>query len=366
MKTKSHLCLQLPTLAAGVMLLWMTSATAAQVQKDDQPADTTAQKDVITATGTVFSVEPELLSVVMKDNPAPLRFSYDKSTAFLDEAGAVVPMDLIRPDLPLTVHYAMEGEKMVARKVVLTRSMIAGDANEKPGQKRAELAEAKAVEMQREAETEINRPQTLMGTVSTVEQTISLVLRGETRPVSCIINNSTRYINQSGQPVSSALVMSGMPITVRTVQDGHRVVAQEIILRGNSAPAATEPGAVAAGQETGGQDGRRGSQRGNTNGGGNNVLPVPGFIPGNGGAGIPLIPNNPSVSPSGDAGNNNPQPPAASPPGGNGPRNPANKPNPDNKPADNKPADNKPADNRPAPNKPAGNNPPAPAQPAAR
>ena len=241
MKTKSILRLQLSSLAAGVLMLGMTPVMAVVVEKDDPATHPVDSDATIAATGTVFSIEPAVLSVAMKGNPTPVRFAYDKSTPFLDEVGAVVPLDLIRADLPLTVHYAMEGDKMTARKVVLTRNMIAGDAGGKPEKKREELSEAKAVEVIREAEAQLKGPQTLVGTVSAVEQTISLVLRGETQPVSCIINNSTRYINISGQPVSGGLVASGMPVSVKAVRDGNRVIAQEITVKGNATMPAGPP-----------------------------------------------------------------------------------------------------------------------------
>ena len=235
MKTNSLIAWQLPSLAAGVLLSLAPLASAAVDEKADPAADTGAVKEEITATGTVFSVEPEILSVVMKDNPTPVRFAYDKDTPFVDEKGEAVPVDLVRAELPLTVHYGMEGEKMVARRVVVSRSMVAGDTSEKPDQKRLELAEKKAEETSRAAEAEPYLPKEIMGSVATIEQTISIVARGETIPTTCIINNSTRYVNASGQPVSTQLVMPGMPITVKTVRDGKRVIAQEIIVRGNPA-----------------------------------------------------------------------------------------------------------------------------------
>ena len=235
MKTNTLLALQLPSLAAGLMLTLLAPAVAAVVEKKEPVSDTASSQDEITATGVVFSVEPEILSVVMKDNPTPVRFVIAKDTPFLDEKGAAVPVDLVRSELPLTVHYSMEGEKMVARRVVMSRSMVAGDANEKPSKKRMELAEEKAQETTRAAEAEqTTGRQEITGTVSTIEQTISVVARGESTPTTFIINNSTRFVNASGQPVSPQMLMGGMPVNIKTVRDGKRVIAQEIVVRGTS------------------------------------------------------------------------------------------------------------------------------------
>jgi len=253
MNTKPLFSSRLPCLAASLLLSWVAVAQTEFSKTESEPkpeatplAPVAADQNWIAATGTVFSIEPEVLSVVLKDNATPVRFAYARTTPFVDEAGVVVPMDLIRPELPLTVQYSTVGEKLIAQKVVVTRRMVAGDAEGKPGVKREELAELKAQQNKEAQEAQWSGPQTLIGTVSTVEQTISVVLRGETRPTLCILNNSTRYINIAGQPVSSSLVVSGMPVTVNTVHDGNRVIALEVIVRGNPATLSSENSAALA------------------------------------------------------------------------------------------------------------------------
>ena len=308
MKTNSVIAWQLPSLAAGVLLSLAPLASAAVVEKEEPAVEAGAVKEEIVATGTVFSVEPDMLSVVMKDNPTPVRFAYSKDTPFVDEKGEAVPVDLVRAELPLTVHYEMEGEKMVARRVVVSRSMVAGDTNEKPDQKRLELAEKKAVETSRAADAEPYLPKEIMGTVSTIEQTISIVARGETTPTICIINNSTRYVNVSGQPVSAQLVMPGMPITVKTVRDGRRVIAQEIIVRGNPA--------TLKGSKSATQDGSNPAQnrQGTTNtsgtGGGTGYILPNQILPPSAGPNVPSTPANPN-SPVTPANPNSPGQPGA-------------------------------------------------------
>ena len=301
MKTNQLITLQLPALAAGFLLSFIGPALSAPAQKAEPTEDSAKPKEEeITATGTVFSVEPELLSVVMKDNPTPVRFSYSKDTPFLDEKGGAVPLDLVRAELPLTVHYAMEGEKMVARRIVVSRSMVAGDAGEKPSRKRTELAEEKAEESTRAAEAGQTGPQELVGTLSNIEQTVSIMVRGETTPTSCIVNNSTRYVNVSGQPVSTSLLMSGMPISVKVVRDGKRLMAQEIMVRGNP----TTLSGSRNNQQTGSRSAQNGPSQGSngTNSSGNiggysDLSPIQGYVipnqgfPGSPGDAIPS-PNN--------------------------------------------------------------------------
>lgn len=396
MKTTLLFSSSMTCLAAGVMLSCVAPVMAQEKNTADkaesadaQKTDGAAEEKTVSATGSVFSVEPEMLSVVMEGNPTPVRFAYDKATPYLDDNGSAVSMDLIRPELPLTVHYVTEGEKLIAKKVVITRSMIAGDGAEAPGKKRAELAKAKAREVEKEVESEVNGPQSVTGTIATVEQTISLVPRGEKKPRSYVINNSTRYVNISGEPVSSAMVLSGMPVTVKAIADGTRLIAQEVTVRGDASNLMNGQGGIdGTGTSTSGGNAEGGNSTG-TSGtstrttrsnrqGGSDYLPLqgvsnPGILPqigqqtqpGNGDGNMPAngIPNgangnnttnsnnpngNGSANGNGNANNNGNA--NANNPNGNGtnnnnsnadrngtnqPNQPSrdNQPNPDNKPA---------------------------------
>jgi len=56
----------------------------------------------------------------------PVRYYYTKETTIVDPTGQVVALSDIRPDVPATVYYAREGDRMIVRKVVLIKpvSMI--------------------------------------------------------------------------------------------------------------------------------------------------------------------------------------------------------------------------------------------------
>jgi hypothetical protein len=52
---------------------------------------------------------------------APVRYYYTKDTTVVDPAGRAVSFSAIRPDMPATVYYSTVGDRVVVRKVVLTR-----------------------------------------------------------------------------------------------------------------------------------------------------------------------------------------------------------------------------------------------------
>ena len=321
MKTAPLISLHLPCFVAGVLLTLGFSASAAVTEKETIITKETTTAE-IAATGKVFSVEPGMISVVMKDNPTPVQFSYSKETPILDEKGTPIPLDLVRVDLPLTVHYVMEGEKMAARRVVISRSMIAGDANEKPEKKRKELAEETSREGSRTAASAETGPLEMSGSLSSIEQTISVVPRGESTPTMCVVNSSTRFVNIAGQPVGTQMLAAGMPMTVKSVRDGKRLIAREVIFHGNPSSvsggaAYSSNGGTSSGQGAGSGDGTTSTSGGTANSGNLSDVPnqgyiLPGQLPGqigprpvpiSSGAGNPNQSTTPGQGPNSNQGN---------------------------------------------------------------
>ena len=50
-----------------------------------------------------------------------MKYYYTKDTTILDPTGATVTWSAIRPDLPATVYYVREGDRMIVRKIMLTK-----------------------------------------------------------------------------------------------------------------------------------------------------------------------------------------------------------------------------------------------------
>ena len=49
------------------------------------------------------------------------KYYYTKNTTVLDPEGRTVTWSAVRPDLPATVYYVREGDRMIVRKVVLSK-----------------------------------------------------------------------------------------------------------------------------------------------------------------------------------------------------------------------------------------------------
>ena len=54
----------------------------------------------------------------------PVRYYYTPETTIVDPAGHTVTWSQVRPDMPATVHYVKEGERMIVKKVVLSKPVV--------------------------------------------------------------------------------------------------------------------------------------------------------------------------------------------------------------------------------------------------
>jgi hypothetical protein len=76
-----------------------------------------------TRTGSFVTYTPGDEYFTFRATPAaePVRYYYTKETTFVDPTGRTVELSEIRPDLPATVYYVSEGNRMIVRKVVLSK-----------------------------------------------------------------------------------------------------------------------------------------------------------------------------------------------------------------------------------------------------
>jgi hypothetical protein len=76
-----------------------------------------------TSTGSIATYTPggDYFTFRTTTGAEPVRYYYTKETTVLDPAGHAVAWSDVRPDLPATVYYAREGDRMIVRKVVLTK-----------------------------------------------------------------------------------------------------------------------------------------------------------------------------------------------------------------------------------------------------
>lgn len=86
-----------------------------------QVTATTATTATTFTPGTISEFSPDTIVIRSETAPAPIRYSYTKTTTYVDEEGAPVSMDLVKSGLPVKVYYVKEGDRMIANRVVVSR-----------------------------------------------------------------------------------------------------------------------------------------------------------------------------------------------------------------------------------------------------
>jgi hypothetical protein len=196
---------------ASVMLVLTLPAMAQEIVKEtvrETTGDTTERTTTTTTTGTIDEFGGNRIVIHSETSEDPITYSFTKSTTYVDESGAPVSIETVRSGLPVTVHYAKEGDGLVARKVVVKKTKT------RPGG------------------TTETKTTTTTGTINEFGDN-RLVIRTQTssEPVRYRYTKTTTYVDEAGKPVSMELVKSGLPVTVYYTKDEEGPVATKVVVK---------------------------------------------------------------------------------------------------------------------------------------
>jgi Tol biopolymer transport system component len=106
--------------AVGVALAQTTTTTTTA---DTATGTTTTQATTTTSAGTITAYTPDSDYIMFRTSTdaAPVRYYYTKETTILDPEGQTVTWSAVRPHTPATVYYANVGDRVVVRKIVLSK-----------------------------------------------------------------------------------------------------------------------------------------------------------------------------------------------------------------------------------------------------
>src|SRR6266536_3358491 len=107
----------------GLVTAMAQTSTTVTTTKDAAAGTAVTETSTTTATGTITTYTPgtDYITFRAGTTGTPVRYYYTKDTTILDPAGQTVTWSAVRPDLPATVYYIREGDRMIVRKIVLTK-----------------------------------------------------------------------------------------------------------------------------------------------------------------------------------------------------------------------------------------------------
>ena len=107
-----------------VTAIAQTSTTV--ITKDAAAGAAVTETSTTTSTGTISTYTPgtDYITFRTSTDAAPARYYYSKDTTILDPEGKTVTWSAVRPDLPATVYYVRDGDRMIVRKIVLSKPTV--------------------------------------------------------------------------------------------------------------------------------------------------------------------------------------------------------------------------------------------------
>lgn len=88
-------------------------------QLEETTVSTTTKTE---STGQVTEINPDTLVIRSETSSSPIQYYYTEKTTYVDETGAPVSIETVKSGLPVTVYYNLEGDRMIADKVVVRKT----------------------------------------------------------------------------------------------------------------------------------------------------------------------------------------------------------------------------------------------------
>ena len=110
----------------GLVTAAAQTSTTVTTTKDAAAGTAVTETSTTSATGTIETYTPgtDYITFRAGTTGAPVRYYYSKDTTILDPEGHVVTWTAVRPDLPATVYYVGDGDRMIVRKIVLSKPAV--------------------------------------------------------------------------------------------------------------------------------------------------------------------------------------------------------------------------------------------------
>src|SRR5205085_1051868 len=105
----------------------MAQTSTTVTTKDAAAGTTVTETNTTSSAGTITTYTPGTDYITFRTGGttgAPVRYYYSKDTTILDPEGRTVTWSAVRPDLPATVYYVKEGDRMLVRKIVLSKPTV--------------------------------------------------------------------------------------------------------------------------------------------------------------------------------------------------------------------------------------------------
>ena len=184
-------------------------------------AQVAATTTTITSTGTVSELAPDAIAVKVAASPTPVRYTFTKTTTYVDENGNPVSVETVKTGIPVTVYYEKNGDSFVADKVVVKKTTTTTEAT----------APATTII----SETPAPTSPAANGVVTDAgEGHIDLRTAESPKPIHYKAHDSTAYVDERGNPVPRKILAAGTPVTIFYEQSGDDLFATRVVVKSSA------------------------------------------------------------------------------------------------------------------------------------
>ena len=71
--------------------------------------------------GTVTEFAPDAIVIRTEQSAAPVRYTFTKTTEYVDEAGNRIGHEIVKSGVPVTIRYVKDGDHMVVSRVIVRK-----------------------------------------------------------------------------------------------------------------------------------------------------------------------------------------------------------------------------------------------------
>jgi hypothetical protein len=118
-KPTNHLMKMNHALIISATMACLSLGTAMEVRAQEAVVRTTTTRNI----GTITEFGPEGMVIHSDTATAPLRYGFTKTTTYVDEDGQPVSIQQVRTGTPVTVEYAHVGDRLIANRVIVRRTV---------------------------------------------------------------------------------------------------------------------------------------------------------------------------------------------------------------------------------------------------
>src|SRR2546421_6899682 len=112
--------------ACSLVAITAIAQTTVTTTRDAAAGTAVTETSATSASGTITTYTPgtDYITFRAGTTGTPVRYYYSKDTTILDPEGRTVTWSAVRPDLPATGYYLREGDRMIVRKIMLTKPVV--------------------------------------------------------------------------------------------------------------------------------------------------------------------------------------------------------------------------------------------------